>query len=534
MSMRTVLIGLDGATFSILDGLMRDGVMPFLREFVGSGVRGNLRTIVPALTPPAWTSLVTGCHPGRHGIFDFFRKETPHDSPFRLVTSNDVRCDTVWSIANANGLRATVLNFPVTFPPPRIDGYLVSGFTPWRHLRLGCHPTDLYDRIKTLPGFNPRELAMDMTIEEKAIEGCKQNEYEGWVELHTRRERNWFDVLERLAREDPTELVAVLFDGVDKIQHLCWRFIDPAYASDVTSEWARGVREACLAYFRQLDGLVARIVEMAGPEATVILASDHGFGPQVRTFFVNQWLAEQGYLAWVDGQAPKSSETQSVGIGQLARHVYQLDWDRTRVYAPLPSGNGIHIVRADAKHPNGVPADEYESFRSRLMRDLLTVTEPTTGERVVSQVWRREDLFAGPDLELAPDVTVELTDGGLVSILASDSPVVAKREAIGTHRPEGVFMARGPALQRGARLTEVSILDVAPLILYSLDLPIPADLDGQLPIGALEPESLRLRPARGGGASRSPVAAATLPQTGMDEEAEMEILKRLQALGYVE
>ena len=73
---RTLLIGLDGATFDVLDPMMQSGAMPFLKSFFDQGVRANLRTIVPALTPPAWTSLVTGRKPGQHGVFDFFRMES--------------------------------------------------------------------------------------------------------------------------------------------------------------------------------------------------------------------------------------------------------------------------------------------------------------------------------------------------------------------------------------------------------------------------------------------------------------------------
>jgi predicted AlkP superfamily phosphohydrolase/phosphomutase len=110
MTTRTVLIGLDGATFSTLDPLMQAAVMPFLESFVTSGVRAPLRSVIPALTPPAWTSLVTGRSPGQHGIFDFFRKESPHSHRLSLLNSRDVGSETLWSLVNRQGLRATVLN----------------------------------------------------------------------------------------------------------------------------------------------------------------------------------------------------------------------------------------------------------------------------------------------------------------------------------------------------------------------------------------------------------------------------------------
>lgn len=536
MKARTVLIGLDGATFSILDMLMEDGVMPFLESFTASGVRAGLRSVVPPITPPAWTSLMTGRGPGQHGIFDFFRKDSPNSQHIRFLTSQDVECEMIWSLVNRYGQRATVLNFPLTFPAPAIDGYVVpGGWMPWRQLRLGCHPDGLYDQLKALPDFNPRELAMDMSHEEKALEGCEQDEYGDWIELHIRREGQWFKVLRHLMEEDPTELTAILFDGVDKLQHLCWRFLDPAYADELTTAWEQEVRAQCLEYFRQLDRILADIVELAGPEATVVLASDHGFGPQVRTFFVNAWLEQQGLLAWADEEGAQPSDTGVLGMGRLARHAYLLDWEQTKAYAPMPSGNGVHIVRASEEYPAGVSAAEYEPLRQQLIEGLLGVEDPRTGDPVVTRVWKREDVFSGPHLDLAPDLTLELQDGGLISILASDTPVRPRSEPNGTHRPEGVFIARGPGLREGVELPQFSILDVPSLLLYTLGLPIPTEWEGEMPTETIVPEVLRARPVE---KSTSPAPdtsrLTTTSEPALDEEDEAEILKRLQALGYVE
>jgi predicted AlkP superfamily phosphohydrolase/phosphomutase len=535
MMTSTMLIGLDGATFTILDPLMQDGIMPFLKEFVDSGVRAELRSVIPALTPPAWTSLMTGRSPGGHGIFDFFLKESP-DSPYiRFATFHDIHTETIWSMVNRHGQRATALNYPLMFPPPAIDGYVVSGFIPWRQLRLGCHPADLFERLKSLPGFNQRELAMDMALEEKAIEGCQSDEYEDWIELHIRREQNWFQILRKLMLEDPCELTAVLFDGVDKIQHLLWRFLDPAYLSETMSPWEQQIRERCLDYFRQLDQLLAEIVSLAGPDATVVLASDHGFGPQTGTFFINTWLEQHGYLAWADNKAPLASKPGELGIGQLARHVYLLDWDRTLAYAPTPSSNGIHIVVAEEDGKTGIPKSEYESFRSRLVDELRSFTD-LAGEPVVSQIWTREEAFAGPFMDLAPDLTLELRDGGLVSIVASDAPYKPRPEPSGTHHRDGIFIARGPGLRQGASLPRLSIVDVAPLVLYSMGLPIPADLDGRVPTEAVEPEALQAHPVQTA-APTAPVASepSEVPAGPvLDAEAEAELMRRLRALGYVE
>jgi predicted AlkP superfamily phosphohydrolase/phosphomutase len=533
---RTVLIGLDGATFTVLDPFMADGTMPYLRKFVAKGARATLRSIIPALTPPAWTSLTTGKRPGQHGVFDFFRKESPDSQYLRFASSQDVGTDTIWSLASDAGQRMIALNFPLMFPPPAVNGCVVpGGWMPWRQLRLGCYPPGLFDRLKVLPSFNARELALDMAMEEKAIEGCAPEEYADWIGLHMRREQRWFDVLKFLVKDQDADLIAVLFDGVDKLQHLCWRFIARPANGAAGSAWEQDIRGRCLAYFRQLDGLIAQIVELVGTDANVVIASDHGFGPTSSVFYVNTWLEQQGYLAWTGHDAIPTDDKAQLGIGQIARHVYQLDWDRTIAYAATPSSNGIHLAVRSGERQAGIAPQEYARVRAELAGKLFDVRHPDTGERIVSEVWKREDIFAGPYQDLGPDLTLVLADGGLVSILRSDAPVKPRTATVGTHRPEGILVMGGPAIRTGTELGECSLLDVAPTLLYSLGLPVPEDVEGRVVVEAFDPIEIRERPVRfAAPRARGGSATSGSPSVAFDAEAEAKMLQRLRALGYVE
>lgn len=544
MTRRTVLIGLDGATYTILDSLMAEGAMPFLRSLAQSGVRADLRTIIPPLTPPAWTSLMTGRSPAHHGIFDFFQRESPDSMYLRFASSNEVASETVWSMASRQGLRVTALNFPLMFPARPINGFVVpGGWVPWKQLRVACYPPDLYDRLKALPGFNARELAMDMKVEEKAIEGCKDDEYEEWITFHIRREEHWFEILRHLMSEDPCELTAVMFDGVDKLQHLCWIYLDPAYADLIRTPEQRRIRELCVDYFRGLDGIIERIAALAGPDANILLASDHGFGPTVEVFHVNTWLAQHGYLAWTE-RASEVDGSAVLGMQDLGRYASRFDWMRTRAYAATPSSNGIHIVRPGQTPGPGVSDADYERFRDELVARLYDVKDPVSGEPVVAHIATRAEAFNGPRGELAPDLTLALRDGGLVSILPSDEPLRPREKPSGAHRPVGIFLASGPDIRTATHAGELSILDVAPTILYSLGLPIPTSLEGRMPEEIIKPEHLQAEPPRvdaGNGDPAPPenkadeqAPAEAIVHPVMDAETEAVIMNRLRALGYVE
>jgi predicted AlkP superfamily phosphohydrolase/phosphomutase len=534
MSIKTLLIGLDGATFSVLDPLMEQGEMPFLKSFFAEGTRAGLRTIVPPLTPPAWTSLMTGRKPGQHGVFDFFSMDSPTSRHIRFFNSNDVQCDTIWTLASANGLRTTTLNFPAMFPPPHISGYVVPGWVPWKQLRLACWPEGLFDKLKTIPGFNQRELAMDIKLEEKATEGISNHAELGpWIDLHARREQNLFHVLKHLSLEDPSELTSVLFDGVDKLQHLCWRYLRPQDDKPLTEDWEFQIREMALQYFRCLDSLIRQLCEVAGPEATVVMASDHGFGPTYDVLHINTWLERNGYLTWSEAAQSRDTQGALLGVGQVAKHTWLMDWDKTKAFATTPTSNGIYIVVSDGTTP-GVPATEYESFRQRLIDDLRKIRDLQTGEQMVTEIYTREEAFAGPHMKSAPDLTLILRDGGLVSILPSAETVSKRPMVSGSHRPVGIFGAKGPTVRRGFVAGELSILDVAPTVLYSLGLSIPEELQGRVPEEIYQDEALRKNPVRKVAAGSTGAASqdhAPLPAELEDEET---VLERLRELGYIE
>lgn len=534
MAARTLFIGLDGATFQVLDPLMAKGVMPFLKGFVEQSARARLRSIIPPLTPPAWTTIMTGKRPGQHGVFDFFQKETPESPYFHFTGSLDIQSATIWSLASLEEKRIISLNFPQMFPPPAVNGSVVpGGWMPWRQLRLGCHPAGLFDRLKGLPSFNARELAMDMTLEAKAIEGCAEEEYADWIALHVRREQRWFDIMCYLMKEESTDLIGVVFDGVDKLQHLCWRFLDPACWPDEPTAWEQETRRLCEGYFQRLDEHIAGLVELAGPDASVILASDHGFGPSSDIFYLNTWLEQQGYLTWAEGADNPSADSLQVGFGQIARHVYQIDWERTVAYAATPSSQGLYIV---SQRPDGqvtMTPEEYRRLCQEIIDGMGRVEHPVTGEPLLERAWTRREVFSGPFQSLGPDITLTLSQGTAISILRTDHLFDQRSAPQGNHRWDGIFLAQGPGIRSGYEVDELSIVDVAPLILYSLDLPIPTDVAGSVPENILISDQLKQRPPRS-------IDASTFPETGtaapppLDAEAEEAILVRLRALGYVE
>ena len=268
MPKQALMIGLDGATFSLLDTLVAQGEMPFFASLMDGGVRATLMSTKPPLTPPAWTSMVTGRSPEAHGIYDFMRPAFTEDGGvfLKINDSRDNHCESMWSVANRDGKRATALNFFGHAPAPEIDGYMIAGFVPWRHLRHGMHPKSLLDDIKAMDAFDYKMLGMDIGEEKKCIQGLNQGEQEPWITLQDERDTAWADLTCHMMKTDRTELTAVVLDGPDKMQHIFWRFLDPAYDDPNASEYEKGLKEKCVGFYRQLDVNIKNMVEAAGPE----------------------------------------------------------------------------------------------------------------------------------------------------------------------------------------------------------------------------------------------------------------------------
>lgn len=530
---KTLFIGLDGATFTVLDEMTRDlpgiGItMPFLKQFMETGCRAKLRSTPNPLTPPAWVSIMTGRTPGSHGVYDFIRaEEKGGDVYFTLSDSRDILTETIWSMASRQNRTIVALNFPITAPPKPVAGSLIPGFVPWKHLRRNTTPPELYDRLKEIPDFDPKELAWDFDREKQSLEIMTEEDTENWVSYHIPRDEQWFRIAEKLLREDNPDLMAVLFDGVDKLQHQVWSFVDPALVPTNPTPWQKRVRELCLEYFRKLDSYIEKLVKLAGPNTQVFMASDHGFTATTEIVRINSFLHEKGYLTWKeidDSEATKRRE---------ASWFANLDWDKTLAYCRTPSSNGITIRIAEHPGKPGIQPEEYEAFRDKLIHDLENFKDPNTEERIIQAIYKREDVYSGQAMKEAPDLTLVLRDYGFVSI-KNVLPIVEPREVpAGTHHPDGIFLAGGNGIKSGFVGELHQIVDVTATMLYSLGLPIPKDQEGQVAESFLTDNYLLSNPIAVSEQNSLENEADKESEDISDEEKE-KILAQLQMLGYME
>jgi predicted AlkP superfamily phosphohydrolase/phosphomutase len=175
---------------------------------------------------------------------------------------------------------------------------------------------------------------------------------------------------------------------------------------------------------------------------------------------------------------------------------------------------------------------EYLNFCLDLKRELLDYRDPATGEQVFMGVDLNK-LEGTPYVEPSPDLSLKLRDGGFVSILKSDEIVVQRKNAEGTHRPNGIFIAHGPDVKSGIQVESLNLLDITPLLLHLLGLPLPENLEGRVPSEILQSEATRAPRVEESKVTELPVRPRRKRESASPEEKEA-LISMLKVLKYID
>ena len=490
---RLLVIGLDGATLDLIRPWAERGELPVLSGLMARGSWGVLQSTTHPITPQAWTTFMTGVNAGQHGIFGFTTRKTgSYES--QLLNASAIRSPTIWRRLSEAGLRVGVIAVPFTYPPESVNGFLLSGFDAPVSDRRAFAPPELYDEVMREVGpyllheTFPVGRRFDLSAYRADVERTVFNRTA--IGLH-------------LMARHPTDLLTVVFTSTDHVQHLFWRDMEKGEGD---------TGRIILDTYRLVDAAVGRLLEAAGPRVNVVVMSDHGAGALEKVFYLDQWLEDQGLLsrrraglassakglrAALKRGLPTGARTflraRFPGLRQRARSLgefSEVDWPHTRVYSEGMYGN--LFVNLKGREPEGVVAAgaEYERLLDEITEKLLDLKDPDSGEAAVSQVFRKEDLYAGPCLHLAPDLIIGWRDyayytskqaerrggdwfGEELRIDSSDYPHT------GTHRLEGTLIMAGPAFKVGGRIS-ASLLDLAPTILHVLGQPVPDHAEGRV------------------------------------------------------
>lgn len=535
---RVLIVGLDGATWDVLDPMIRSGRMPHLQALVERGTSGILESTKPPITPAAWTTFMTGKCPGTHGILDFEK----YDVHTNRVTFNSQRSvahvRTLWDVLGDKGLRVGVVNVPMTYPPRPVNGFMITGFeTPSVNVEF-THPKELKeDILRRWPDYTfkttwqRRVLGGERLLAENLRNFCRSFHQGAEVTKHFGEAHGW-------------DALMVVFKLVDNLQHKTWKYLDPRFNG-------KHPRRAAMVAdcYKELDTALGTLFDYAREKrASVFIVSDHGHGSLEGKVQANLLLKRWGYLHLESPVAQIGTRARYLwsrmnrrGRGPLGHHgqVTQdlaVNFGRTRACVMHAGEYGFLYLNLKGRQPGGIVEPEsYERLRDEIGERFLSVRarHPRDGLiSVFSDVFKPEEVYgcSRRDNVWLPDLFLKPADGLSVARRIRGRGVVRWlpwRKLEGTHRYEGMFAAAGRGIARGQR-ARAAIVDSTPMILAMLGIRIPDDMEGRVVKELFDPP-LRCETEPAG------TSGVASQGEGVYSEADERLLvERLADLGYLD
>lgn len=483
MSEKVLVVGLDGATWDVLRPGMEAGYLPNLRTLYDEHVAGNLESTYPPITPVAWSSFLTGCNPGKHGIQGFSRRvKKDNGYETEINDSTDIQTVTLWELLSRRGKSVVSLNLPMTYPPFEVDGVLVSGlFTPSARADF-THPPELQEELLE-QDYSPiiKHVAGDLPKCSSKAEYCeKVDEIADLVEKK-------FEQAYYVDGQYDWDVFFMQLQEIDVIQHFLIGFYEEGH------EWydPEMMEYVFENFYGQIDKKLGELLENLGEDALTLVISDHGFQTSDRTVYLGNFLAEEGFAVpnrKGDLARRLINGLKSLDVLGLRRHVPHakkirkdkesmvFDWEESDAICLGGGYVPTAPIYVTAKR------NEREAVIEQLVDRFRTLRDPKTGDKIVTDVIRGDDVYAGEQTEAMPDLLVSSETHAFRTALHPEKPTVVDMLEFtnrpGIHAQEGVLLANGAGVQSGGERVNGRLRDIASTILYYLDESIPSYMDG--------------------------------------------------------
>lgn len=508
---KTVVLALDGLDPELFIRWRNN--LPNLSALANEGIFYRIKSTIPSMTFPAWSTFLTGVNSGRHGIFDFTERLEGR-LRVRFINSTRRRYPGFLRLASDQGLCVGSVGLPTTYPPEKLTGFQISGFDtplPSKADRSYVHPPELAEKIeREIGGYyfgNFNESRIGRNWHSKVLAQLMEG-----IERKTR-------LVHLLLREYPLDLLLLHVGETDTVGHHFWSFYDensPRYVPTRDHALKRAIQRV----YEKTDDLVGEVLSLTQPE-NVIVVSDHGMGgTSDRMLYLNRFLAENGLLSFQeeDPRARIIGALKRAGMkwmpyrwqqqvfrlakGEFAASIESLqrfsgiDWGKTLAYSEELNYFPSVYLNLKGREPRGIvdPGDA-DRVISELSNTLSGWKDPESGTNIVRKVHRREDLYDGPETIHAPDLILELNDcsGYSYALGRSTTPLgrnswrkMSSLEYIGkkggsmngAHRAWGTMILKANN-KTAAKKENVSLLDMAPTILHLSGIQIPDWIEGR-------------------------------------------------------
>lgn len=454
---RVMVIGLDCAAPELVFERWADE-LPNLSRLRARGVYGELESIIPAITVPAWSCMLSGRDPGTLGVYGFRNRQDHGYGGLATADARAVQVDRVWDVLSAAGKTSVVLGVPQTYPPRPVRGQMVGCFLTPSTSAEYTYPPDLKARIQEWVGDYLPDVR-NFRTENKA-----------WLlDQIQDMTRKRFEVARRLAKGRDWDFFMMVEIGVDRIHHGFWKDMDATHRHhDPASPFKEAIRE----YYHLIDREIGSLLALIDEQTSVLVVSDHGARKMEGGICLNEWLLREGYL--VLRQPPDTTS------GPVKFDALDVDWARTRAWGDGGYYGRLFLNVADREPQGCVSPEDYEPLRAELIAKLTALGDEN-GRSIGTRCFTPQQLYRQIN-GVAPDVLVYFGDlawrsigtvgWGRIHVYENDTgPDDAN------HAQQGVLIFHDPARDlQGERLTGMHLMQVAPTVLRLLDVEVPASM----------------------------------------------------------
>lgn len=498
---RVVLIGLDMADAGLVEAWAANGTLPNLGAVMAAGSWGRLATTADVLHTSTWPTIFTGTTPGRHGVY-YPYQPCPGLQTARAIGPGQYGEPPVWELLHRAGRRSVVFDAPETFPSDAFPGVQVFEWSTWAwYWRRMTAPVALEADLKARFGDPPlkleaRRLGLGLPRPDVLTRELLEN---ATVKAQAAR---W------LMREQPWDAFVLVFAE----PHPAGHYLYPTGTVDDPSDARmKPLREI----YAAVDAAVGQVLEGAPDDATVIVVSGDGVGPNHcgwhllpdvlrRTGFAHAAgddaaarPARRSLLQRVRDSIPPSARSAISSrlpwqlrdrlVSRLATD--NIDWSRSRAFCLPTDLEGCIRINVKGREPHGIveAGAEYDDVCAALTEAALALVNPDTGAPAVREVCRIDRRFPGERRDHLPDLVVAWAEGAPIARVYSDRAGLVTGASpdprTGTHQPRSFVAIRGPRIRRGPFAEGLHIVDVAPTMLACLELPPAPGMDGRaLPV----------------------------------------------------
>ncbi|AQQ10104.1 phosphonoacetate hydrolase [Sedimentisphaera cyanobacteriorum] len=522
---KLLIIGIDGGTWDVLTPAIKQGYMPCLESLLNKSCSGVLRSTVPAITPTAWSTFQTGVSPAANNIFSFSYLNRQTKQQHFSTTSTMQK--TLWEILSDNGLKVSVVNLPMTYPPREINGYMVTGVNTPSEDSDFTWPKEL--KAEILEKFpNYRIFTLENMLRDFSgyyIEKITNQ----LTDIISQR----LEVARFLLGKQEHDVFMLHFQANDILQHALWPLLDKT-CKDFDEKWQKYIFEK---FYAKLDDCIKELNQAFGKSARTenfkcLIASDHGFEHHEARFNLGSWLVESAYTKLPETKVSlKKKISKSLKVGKILKHFFKEQSVNNLEKKLKVRSEPIDSVRSSAlaigKGSEGFLYcfDMTDQQKQELRKRLLDIDLPNPERgKLFEKVLTADELYKTEIPEDFPDFFIIPKSGYTVTgKVKKDQPLfsdVLKQEDLhlGKHAPEGIFVLTGfEGSQRGQ---ERSIYDIAPTVLEILGIELPDYLSGT-PLTKKASEN------------RSEENLLPKHNAETNEEDEEKIKQRLANLGYM-